>query len=470
MKTDSLKLTFYGAAREVTGSCHLLETAHIRLLLECGLHQGDPEAERRNRAPFPFEPSSLKALVLSHAHLDHSGLIPRLVAEGFSGPIYCTRQTRDLLGIMLKDAAYLQERDVQWENKRRERAGRPLLRPLYTQQDVGRVLALCEPVVYGEHIAVAEGLRLRFLDAGHILGSAIVELDVRGEGRHCRLAFSGDLGNPGSLLMKDPQVPQEADLVVMEATYGDRDHKDMDTTQEELAQILALAHAAGGNVLIPAFSVGRTQEVIYQLAMLRRQGRLPQPRVYLDSPMAIDVTALYLGNLAALDRKDIDRLTDRGRHSLTEVLEFLRPTRTTEESMALNRIQGGAVIIAGSGMCEGGRIRHHLKYNLWRRQTQVVIVGFQARGTLGRRLVDGAQRVKILGGEIAVRAGIHTLGGYSAHAGREQLLDWAEKIPGSPRICLVHGEEVALAALADGLAARTGRRIEVPRMGETIEC
>jgi metallo-beta-lactamase family protein len=462
-------VTFLGAAREVTGSCHLLDTGHARILLECGLHQGEPETERRNQGPFPFDPSTIDAVVLSHAHLDHSGLLPKLVAEGFTGPIHCTPQTRDLLRIMLKDAAFLQERDLQWENKRRTRAGRPLLEPLYTQGDVQRALALCEPLEYEQNRDITPDVRLHLIDAGHILGSAIVNLELHTRGIHRRIVFSGDLGNPETQLMYDPKVPGEADLVIMEGTYGNRDHQDMDRTKEELARILAEAHAAEGNVLIPAFAVGRTQEVLYHLAMLRREGRLLQQRVYLDSPMAIEVSALYLSNLGALDRADLDHLTNKGRRSLGEVLDFVWPTRTPEESMVLNRIEGGAVIIAGSGMCNGGRIRHHLKYNLWRREARVVIVGFQARGSLGRRLVDGAERVQILGSEIAVRARIHTLGGYSAHAGRSQLLDWATKIPGMAKFCLVHGEEEALVALAEVLTTRHGRRVQVPEWGQVIE-
>jgi metallo-beta-lactamase family protein len=255
----------------------------------------------------------------------------------------------------------------------------------------------------------------------------------------------------------------------MEGTYGDRDHQDMDATREELARIVSDAYEDGGNVLIPAFAVGRTQEVIYHLAMLRSQGRLPQERVYLDSPMAIQVSALYLSNLSALDQRDVKRLTDNGRRPVAEVLDFVWPLRTAEESMGLNRIEGGAVIIAGSGMCTGGRIRHHLKYNLWRREARVVIVGFQAQGTLGRQLVDGAERVNLLGGEIAVRARIHTLGGYSAHAGRHQLLTWAEAIPGSPRFVLVHGEETALDALGRTLGEQLGAPVLIPGIGQTIE-
>lgn len=461
-------IIFYGAAGEVTGSRHLLDTGQTRVLLECGLFQGGPDAERRNAAPFPFKPATLDAVILSHAHLDHSGLLPKLVADGFRGPVYCTRQTRELLRIMLKDAAFLQERDVEWENRRRQRAGREPIEPIYNMEDVQHALALVKPLAYGQQQDVSDDLRVGFLDAGHILGSAIVELEVHGRGNHRRIVFSGDLGNPETQLMYDPQQPGPADWVIMESTYGDRDHQDLTRTKEELAQILEQAQAEVGNVLIPAFAVGRTQEVLYHLAMLRQEGRLPQSEVFLDSPMAIDVTALYLSNLAVLDRVDVAKLTRHGMVSVNEALDFLHPTRTPEESMSLNRIKGGAIIIAGSGMCEGGRIRHHLKHNLWRRESHVVITGFQARGTLGRRLVDGAELVNIMGNEIAVKAGIHTLGGYSAHAGRSQLLAWARSIAGQPKFCLVHGEEESLSALAQGLEQAIDAQVIRPHAGQQV--
>jgi metallo-beta-lactamase family protein len=464
----AVRVSFFGASGEVTGSCYLLETGRSRVLLECGMHQGPPEVEQLNQAPFPFDPRSLDAVVLSHAHLDHSGLLPRLVAEGFRGPIHCTTPTRGLLGILLRDAAHLAQRDVEWENRRRERAGRRPLEPLYTPADVDRVLAQSEPLDYGRETAVARDVRLRYQDAGHILGSAIVNLRIDDGGSEQRLAFSGDLGNPRSVLMADPAVPEAADLVIMEGTYGNRDHQSMESTVEELAGILADAHREGGNVLIPAFAVGRTQEVIYHLLLLRRQGRLPQSHVYLDSPMAIEVTDLYLRNLESLDRADLDRLLGGGEPGVRSLFALIQPTRSPQESMSLNRIRSGAVIIAGSGMCTGGRIRHHLKHNLWRRETRVVIVGFQAAGTLGRRLVDGAHRVHMLGEEIAVRGRIHTLGGYSAHAGRSELLDWAGGIGGRPRFFLVHGEPDALKALQSGLSETHGIRAEIPDYRETV--
>jgi len=462
------KLTFFGAVKQVTGSCYLVQTDKVRVLLECGMHQGPPEVERLNRDPFPFAVEKLDAVVLSHAHLDHSGLLPKLARHNYRGAIYCARPTRDLLRIMLMDAAYLEQRDTDWENIRLRRAGRALVEPIYTLDDVRRVLQRCVSVPYHQTTEIARGVQLQYLDAGHILGSAHVLLDIHGGGATRRLAFSGDIGNPGSILMPDPEPPRQADLVIMEGTYGERDHQPMEQTLEQFAGILAEAAERGGNVLIPAFAVGRTQEIVYHLLLLRNQGRLPQQRVFLDSPMAIEVSELYLDNLESLDQQDLDRVTGQGRLSLDELLDFIRPTRTPEESMALNRITGGAVIIAGSGMCNGGRIRHHLKHNLWRRETQVIIVGFQAAGTLGRQLVDGAERITLMGNEIAVNAGIHTLGGYSAHAGRRELLKWAGAIRGDPRFYLVHGEPTALAALQAGLQAERGIEARLPVFGETV--
>ena len=463
----SIHLTFYGAVKEVTGSCYLLRTETSRLLLECGLHQGPADVEQLNLQPFPFAVDGIDAVVVSHAHLDHSGLLPKLAAAGYDGPVYCTDMTRDLLKIMLLDAAHLQQRDIEWSNRRHRRAGEPLEEPLYTVEHVRQILGQCRPLPYHRRQRITPDIELSYLDAGHILGSAHVDLSITDGGQSRRLLFSGDIGNPQSVLMKDPEEPKQADVVLMEGTYGNRDHQSMDKTLEEFAGILAAAADEGGNVLIPAFAVGRTQEVIYQLLLLRKQGRLPQQQVFLDSPMAIEVSELYLKNLETLNQSDVDALTDQGRLSLHDMLGFIRPTRTAEESMAINRITGGAVIIAGSGMCSGGRIRHHLKHNLWRRETRVVIVGFQARGTPGRRLVDGAERISLFGEDIAVRAHVHTLGGYSAHAGRSDLLKWASAIGGKPRFYLVHGETEALIALKTGLE-QSGARVKLPVFGESI--
>jgi len=460
------RLTFLGATRQVTGSCYLLEAQGRRILLECGMFQGDPATTAQNRRAFPFDPGAIDAVVLSHAHLDHSGLLPKLAKAGFDGPIYVTAPTYDLLDLMLKDASYLEWKDAQWENKRRQRAGKKPIEPLYTLEDVERVLTQRRPVPYNDEVELFKGIRLQFHDAGHIIGAAIVELTLEEENRTRTLVFSGDLGNRYSPLMRDPAILHRADVLLLESTYGDRDHRSLDDTVEEFRLALRDAGEQGGNVLIPAFAVGRTQDIIYRLGRFYRDGHLPQPLVFLDSPMAIEANGIYADYTALFNRDDpeFSRTVQRGWEAW---LPILRYSKFTADSMALNRMQG-VIIIAGSGMCEGGRIRHHLKYNLWKSDTHLIITGFQPQGTLGRRLVDGARRLSILGSETAVRAEIHTLGGFSAHAGQTQLLQWARGYAASnPRIYLVHGELEAMEALKAKLAG-LNMRVEIPAVGASI--
>lgn len=459
-------LTFLGAAQEVTGSCHRLTTANGSVLLDFGMRQGRDQDESGEHRAARVDHRDIDAVILSHAHLDHSGDLPRLVRAGYRRPIYCTPATIDLLKVLLLDACYLHLKDIEADNRWRERAGKPLLEPDFTLADVEEVMKLCVAVPYHRVVQATRDLRLTFFDAGHILGSAIVQIDIDdGESRR-RVVFSGDLGNAESVLMPAPELVDRADHLILEGTYGDRDHRRYEETITEFAAALDAAHEDGGNVLIPAFAVGRTQEILYHLAMLRMQGRLKQSAVFLDSPMAIEVTQLYQRHRALLDPRDLKALDDGGqfRHSL----DFLRLARTTEESMAINRFQGGAIIIAGSGMCEGGRILHHLKYNLWRRQTHVVFVGFQAQSTLGRRIVDGQESVRLFGHDVLVRARIHTLGGFSAHAGRAQLLEWAQRIGGRPHVYLVHGEVNALESLQLAMRQQTTLGVDVASFGMTV--
>ena len=460
------KLTFHGATRQVTGSCYLLETQGGRILLECGMFQGDAATTAQNRREFPFPPTSIDAAVISHAHIDHSGLLPRLARAGFEGPVYVTAPTYDLLDLMLKDAAYLEMKDAQWENKWRQRAGKKLIEPLYTVDDVEALLALRRSVPYNDEIEILPGVRLQFREAGHIVGSAIVEIILSEGNKPKTVVFSGDLGNRYSPLMRDPAVLDRADVLLLESTYGDRDHRPLPDTLNEFRQILEDAAAKGGNVLIPAFAVGRTQDIIYWLGRFHRDGQLPQPAVFLDSPMAIEANGIYADYRALFNRDDpeFNRTVEQGWQAW---LPILRYSRTTAESMALNQVQG-AIIIAGSGMCDGGRIRHHLKYNLWKPETHLIITGFQPQGTLGRRLVDRARRLSILGGEIAVRAEVHTLGGFSAHAGQTQLVQWARGFAGcNPRVYLVHGEVEAMEALKTQLV-HLKMRVEIPAVGAAI--
>jgi len=441
------QLIFLGAAQEVTGSCHLLETGGKRYLLDCGMQQGEGSEEQS----FAFDPASIDAVILSHAHLDHSGRLPRLVRGGFRGRIHCTEGSARLLPILLRDALSLYLRDLDYENLRRERAGQELLRPEYDDLDLERTLDLCEPAGYGEAQSLGAGVELLFHDAGHILGSAIVELHLgAGEGAKT-LVFSGDLGNPDTSLMPEPTRLHHADVVLMEGTYGDRNHRSFDDTIAEFEQVLAEAAADGGNMLIPAFAIGRTQELLFQLGLMYHQGKLKGWHVYLDSPMGGAVTEVYEQMRQDWHAKDRALMGSYRSRTLSEFLPCLTITASVEESIALNGVKAGAIIIAGSGMCTGGRIRHHFKHRLWQKNTHVVFVGFQAQGTLGRILVNGVKKVKLFGQEIMVRAKIHTLGGFSAHAGQQQLLEWAAAFSNSPRFYLVHGEPEALRVLAKAL-------------------
>ena len=462
-------ITFHGAAQEVTGSCHLLESPAIgRMLLDCGVRQGGDALNRVQDEGFPFEPGSIDAVILSHAHLDHSGLLPTLVHQGFRGPIYCTQATKGLLRILLEDASGLYHRDLEHENLRRERSGRKPLEEEYTEKDVAKVLELCDTSAYRSPRQLGPDAVLTFHDAGHILGSAIVELVLQEKGESRRLVFSGDLGKSDSVLMNDPATLDEADIVMMEGTYGDRNHRSMDNTLEQLEQILHETWERGGNVLIPSFAVGRAQEILYHLGCLYHAGRLDGWQVFLDSPMAIEVTQVYDHWMHILDSSDVRCLTQVGRESLAEFLPTLKLTNSPEESMEINRIKSGAIIIAGSGMCTGGRIVHHFKHNIWRQECHVVFPGFQARGTLGRSIVDGAEFIKVLHQRFAVRAKVHTLGGFSAHAGRAQLIDWVSHFDHHPELYLVHGELEKMQALQKTLKEQLNWDASIPEPGEQI--
>jgi metallo-beta-lactamase family protein len=461
-------LTFFGATGQVTGSCYLLETSTHRILLECGMFQGTKETEKQNEADFPFDPARIDAVVLSHAHLDHCGRLPKLVKDGFKGTVFLTEASFPLLELMLNDAVHLQLRDTEWENKRRERAGKKLLEPLYELEDVEALLKLRKPIAYSEEKEILAGITVSFHEAGHILGSSIVRLRIKDHDEVKTLVFSGDLGNPNSPLLRDPTVLTEADVLLLESTYGDRDHKPLENTLDELRETLAEAAESGGNVIIPAFAVGRTQDLIYWLGKIQRQGGVPQQQIYLDSPMAINASEIYADNthLFNIDDPEFTKIAPQGWQAWLNGLVY---SQTPEESMAVNRIAGGAIIIAGSGMCNGGRIRHHLKYNLWRHNAHIIIPGFQAEGTLGRTIVDGKKKyLKILGSEINVAAKIHTLGALSAHADQSQLLKWAShfKEP-KPRLYLIHGEKSATLSLQTCFN-RTGWNANIPKVGEKI--
>lgn len=462
------KLTFYGATEGVTGSSYVLEVNNKAILLDCGLFQGGRDEDKANKEPFQFEVNTIDAVVLSHAHLDHSGRLPKLVAGGYAGPLYMTNPTSELLEVMLKDAASLQQRDTEWENKRRRRAGKAEIEPMYTLDDVEMALSLCDVFGYGHRYEIVDGVQVCFRDAGHILGSSIVEIYIT-EGRvEKKLVFSGDLGNSYAALLRDPEIVEQADVLLLESTYGDRNHRPMDETLQEFEDIIVEASRNGGNILIPSFAVGRTQEIIFRLGELYQKGKLRNLAVYLDSPMAIAVTEIYHRYQNIYNSEDSVAISHGGAGSLHTFLPVLRYSTSTEESMALNKIEAGCIIIAGSGMCNGGRIRHHFKHNLWRRNAHVVIVGYQAVGTPGRSLVDGAKTFRLGGDKIVVNAAIHTLGGFSAHASQSQLLDWARHFNNpKPRLYLVHGEAESKMVLQQCFAEE-GWKANIPQSDESV--
>ena len=462
-------LTFLGAAQEVTGSCHLLESAAVgRILLDCGMHQGGDAVERIQDEEFAFDPATIDAVLLSHAHLDHSGMLPRLYHEGFRGSVYCTQATSELLNVMLHDSVGLYLRDLERTNIRNARRGKPALEPVFDMDDVSGVLALCRGSAYGERVEIGDAGVVCFHDAGHILGSSIVEVVLNEQAQQKTLVFSGDLGKRDSVLMNEPTLMAQADIVLMESTYGDREHRAEQDSQAQLRDILQETWKRGGSVMIPAFAVGRTQDVLFHLRCLYQQGELDNWEVFLDSPMAIAVTRVYDRWLDLLDGDEVRHLSDAHKTSLETFLPTFNLAVETEQSMATNRIKSGAIIIAGSGMCTGGRIRHHFKQRIWDNRNTIIFTGYQAQGTLGRILVDGAKKVKLLNEEYVIKAQIETLGGLSAHAGQSGLIDWIGHFNPQPRTMLVHGESRALDALRDKLWQQQKLAVEVPARGQSI--
>jgi len=458
-------IRFLGAARAVTGSCYQLTLPNGNILVDCGFVQGASDSRDQNREPFAFDPKGIDLLFLTHAHLDHSGLTPRLVKEGFRGRIITTTATADLIGPMLLDSAKIQENDAERMSRRSLRKGGEQVEPLYTTEDVEKVLPLIERAKYGQVVDTGRGIRYRFLDAGHILGSGSLVLWLVAPDNEKKIIFSGDIGRKGNPIINDPTLATEADYVVMESTYGDRLHKNNVDTARELAEAITTTFAKGGNVLIPAFAIGRTQDVLYHLNRLVREGTLPKLTVTIDSPLAEKATKIYLNHPELYD-DEAKRLIAGG--TIGDAIE-IRFTQSVEESMALNKIKSGAIIVAGSGMCQGGRIGHHLKHNLWRPECSIIFVGFQARGTLGRRIVDHAQSVSIWGEEIAVRARVWTIGGFSAHGDQKELLAWLSAFRSKPTVFVTHGEESAALTFADLVRERYRFTTHVPELGQQFE-
>ena len=460
-----MNISFHGADRGVTGSCHLLECAGKRVLIDCGLYQGGRELDEDNAEPFGFDAAAIDFVLLTHAHLDHCGRLPLLVKRGFRGEIVTTAASRELARVVLMDSARLQEEDAFYRARKVARRGKGEPRePLYTQLDALNSLEYFgRAAQYDQPLILAPGITATFLDAGHILGSASIHLRCEEDDQRRNIVFSGDLGNAGRPLLRDPTMPPAVDVVVMETTYGDRLHKPMAPSIEELYQAIEDTLRRGGNVIIPTFALERTQEVLFHLRSGVDSGRLPRSmQVFLDSPMAISATEIFRHHPECLD-EEANALLASGQRPFS--LFSLHYTRETAESIALNRVTGGAVILAGSGMATGGRVRHHLRHNLWRENSSVIFVGFAAQGTLARRIIDGAQTVRLFGEEIPVRAHIHTINGFSAHADRDELLAWHRHCR-APRTFLVHGEETAMQRFAGDLR---DTRVEMPRLGDIFD-
>jgi metallo-beta-lactamase family protein len=459
-----MKLTFFGAAGEVTGSAYLLETTTARVLIDFGLHQGEPEARDHNRFPSSLDVARLDAVLLTHAHLDHAGRLPMLADAGYRGPIYATPATRELGEILLKDAAFLQAADAARAIAYRK-PGDPAPKPLFDPTDVELAMRLFRDVPYATAVPIARGISARWVDAGHILGACSIEVTVEDAGQTTIIAFSGDIGPTGQPLIQDPTPIRRADIVLLESTYGDRDHRSRAATIAQLESIISGCRADRGKILIPSFAVGRTQDLIYEMARLHREGRLANIPVYIDSPMGIEATELYIRHCNLFD-VETQQLVQSGKAPLS--FPNLRFSRTGEDSRRLNDTQGPLIIIAGAGMATGGRIVHHLKHNLEKPSTRVLFVGYQGEGTLGRRIVDGAPEVRIHGRVVPVRAQVHTLGGFSAHAGQSELVAWARNITPKPRrLILTHGEPAARDALRAILLQQWGVQGERPMLGET---
>ncbi len=456
-----MKLKFLGGARTVTGSCFYMECNNLKFLVECGMYQGE-NAEEINKAAFDFNPEEIDYVFVTHAHLDHSGMLPRIVKEGFKGRIITTSATKDLLEIMLYDSAHIQESDTEWLTRKALRAGKPPAIPLYTTEDVRNVMPLIDIKKYGEIFHIGNGIKYRFLDAGHILGSGTLELWFQDSLKEKKIVFSGDIGKKGNPIIKDPLNPVEADFIVMESTYGNRYHKPLNESIDEFVDAVKTTLKRGGNVYIPSFAVGRTQDLLYILNDLLRKKRLYNINVYLDSPLAQEATQIYLSHPECFD-EDARKLFTTKDYNDSIKLHFVQ---SAQESMALNKIKSGIIVIAGSGMCEGGRIGHHLKHNLWRSECSVIFVGFQGEGTLGRKIVDGAKTVHILGEEIAVKASIYTINGFSAHADQAELLEWISFFQDSPEVFIIHGEEEVSMLFSSLVNERFGFKTYVPEKGE----
>lgn len=470
-----MRITFMGAAETVTGSCYLIETEQTSFLVDCGMHQGQAIETRLNRVPFPFDINQIDFMLLTHAHIDHSGRIPKLFVDGFNKDIFATKATAELCGIMLPDSGHIQEMEQEWQSRKNTRADKPAQEPLYTMQDGIDACRLFKKVLYDTEFRPAPDVRVIMRDAGHILGSAILEIWIKennGKGEaETKIVFSGDLGNKGVPIMRDPTVIDGTDYLVIESTYGDRIHENSVNKVDRFVNIINETIAQGGNVIIPSFAIGRTQEIIYELNREEekykdQRSQFMQTPVYVDSPLAVNATRIFRENEDCFDEEARQYIANGDNPLDFPNLHF---TASVEESKALNMSQESKIIISASGMCDAGRIKHHLKHNLWRKNSAVVFVGYQAIGTLGRRLVEGADKVRIFDEEIAVKARIETIEGFSGHADRDGLLEWIGAMKKKPaRIMLVHGEPEVIVRFSRAIAEKFGIETHIPKLDETV--
>ncbi len=463
-----MDLTFLGAAKEVTGSSFLLEGKLLKILIDCGLFQGGKEADVKNKAEFPYDPAQIDFLLLTHAHIDHSGMIPKLVKEGFQGRIIATKATFELCQIMLKDSAHIQEMEAEWASKRERRKGHPPIAPLYTMEDAEKALSLFEEIDYDYKIQLNDQVNAVFRNAGHILGSAVIKITYENNNQSKDIVFTGDLGREDQPIVRDPHFVKNAHHLVIESTYGNRYHENgPEEKREQLFRILDEAFKKNGKIIIPAFAVARTQDLLYELNLLIEQKKIPSIPIYIDSPLAISATDIFSQNPEYFDKKTAKLISSGDNPFDFPGLSF---TRTVEESKALNEKKEPAIIISASGMCEAGRIKHHLKHNLWRPEATILFIGYQAKRTLGRRIVDGAKQVKVFGEDISVKAQIRSIEGFSSHADKNELIDWVENLKDQlQQIFVVHGDEEASEELAHAFRDRYQIDTFVPERGQRFD-
>lgn len=462
-----MKIKFLGATRSVTGSMHIIESKGHKILMDCGLFQGRREESNRRNKDFPFDPKVIERVVLSHAHIDHSGNLPNLVKQGYQNSIYSTFATRDLCLVMLKDTAHIQEKDAEYLNKKEERQVLPPIEPLYDAEDVEKALSLFRGTGYQKGFFVAADIRLTFYDAGHILGSALSIFDVKENGRNLRLAYIVDLGRKNLPILKDPQLVRGINFMIIESTYGNRVHEDFQTTEKKLAVVVNETISGGGKIIIPAFSVGRTQEVVYSLHRLQDRGTIPHVRIFVDSPLSVDVTEIFKLHPGCFDRETNRMIALQndpfGWKNITYIKEV-------EESKELNRIDQPCIIISASGMCESGRILHHLKKNIEDPKNTIIVVGFMAQNTLGRRIMERRKKIKIFGEEYQLKARVEVFDAFSAHADRNGLLEYVENTKDSLKgVFVVHGEEEQSQALAEGIKGLGIQNVLIPGFGEDVQ-